>query len=362
MLIRLAAAAGRPGTIANLYEMAERPEPTVLGVDDHPLNLELLAEYLSGTGCRFVTASDGHAALEAVERWHPDLVLLDVVMPRLDGIEVCRQIKANPAHRLLPVVLVTSLSTVEDRVRALQAGADDFLTKPVDRHELMARVLTLIRAKEIYDRLDDAEHVMAAFAKVVEAKDCGTEAHVERVARTARALGEAAGLPVTDLDVLYFGGIVHDIGKVGVPDSVLLKQGPLGPSEVAIMRSHVTVGVEIAEQLRSTAGVVPIVRHHHERFDGSGYPDGLTALNIPRIAMIVSICDAYDAMTSDRPYRRAMSPEAAVSELRRGGGSQWDPDLVALFLSNVLRESAIATEVSSPAYASRAGSHSQGGR
>ena len=332
----------RSSNVPRLLQSAgvlDRVAATILAVDDHPVNLELLREYLAGTGCRFITAEDGEAALAAIERYQPDLVLLDIVMPRLDGIEVCRRIKANPISRLLPVVLVTSLSSVEDRVRGLEAGADDFLTKPIDRDELMARVVTLIRAKEIYDKLDDAEHIMAAFARVVEAKDGGTEAHVERVARTARALGEAAGLSEAELDLAYFGGVVHDIGKVGVPDAVLLKPGPLDPEETLVMRRHVMVGVEIARQLRSAASVIPIIRHHHERFDGTGYPDGLMGPAIPRTAMIVSICDAYDAMTSDRPYRAAMSSAVAVAELKRGAGAQWDPDLVSLFVTHLMRES-----------------------
>src|SRR5713226_7272591 len=221
----------------------------VLAVDDQELNLELLAAYLSGTECELVLAHDGFQALDAIAAGRPDLVLLDV--------------------------LVTSLNTVEDRVRALQLGADDFLAKPIDRNELMARVVTLIKTKEVYDKLDDAEHVMAAFAKIVEAKDGGTEAHVERVARGARALGEAAGLSEMSLDAIYFGGIVHDIGKIGVADSVLLKPGPLSGREVELVRRHVSTGVEIASQLRSACNVVPIIKHHHERFDGTGYPDGL---------------------------------------------------------------------------------------
>lgn len=334
---------------AQLVEVA----PTILGVDDHPLNLELLGEYLEGTGCVFVTAADGEEALDAVRRWQPDLVLLDVVMPRLDGIEVCRRIKSDAANRHLPVVLVTSLGSTEDRVRGLEAGADDFLTKPVDRHELLARVVTLIRTKQVYDRLDDAEHVMAALARIVEAKDGSTEAHVERVARTARALGQAAGLPEDDLDLVYFGGVVHDVGKVGVPDAVLLKAGPLSAGETVLMRRHVTLGLEIAQRLRSAAEVIPIVKHHHERYDGTGYPDGLSGAGIPRAAVIVSICDAYDAMTSDRPYRAAMSPLSAIAELRRGAGTQWDPAMVALFLSAVLSE---------PELAAPAGTRIPGGR
>ncbi|TMD34134.1 MAG: HD domain-containing protein [Chloroflexi bacterium] len=280
-------------------------------------------------------------------------------MPRLDGIEVCRRIKSDPVNRFLPVVLVTSLSTVEDRVRALEAGADDFLSKPIDRRELMARVLTLIRTKEVYEKLDDAEHVMAAFAKVVEAKDSGTEAHVERVARAARALAEACGLSGSELDLAYFGGIVHDIGKVGVPDAVLLKPGPLDPIELSAMRRHVTVGVEIARQLRSAASVIPIIKHHHERYDGSGYPDGLSGADIPRIAMIVSITDAYDAMTTDRPYRVAMTSAGAIAQLRSGAGTQWDPGLIGTFLERVMQEPAPKVEITEPALVAPEGSHNR---
>ncbi len=329
--------------------MPSGPAPKILAVDDSEINLELLREYLAATGCTFVTAADGEGALVAIEEHQPDLVLLDVVMPRLDGIDVCRRIKANPKTRLLPVVLVTSLSSVQDRIRGLEAGADDFLTKPIDREELMARVVTLIRAKELYDRLDDAEHVMAAFARVVEAKDGGTEAHVERVARTARALAEAAGLSGSELDLAYFGGVVHDIGKVGVPDAVLLKPGPLDAEETAVMRRHVMVGVEIARQLRSAASVIPIIRHHHERLDGTGYPDGLMGAAIPILSTIVSICDAYDAMTSDRPYRAAMTSAIAIGELRLGAGTQWNAELVELFLTRVVQPSPVPAGTHSPA-------------
>jgi putative two-component system response regulator len=324
--------------MANVTLASSDSPPLVLAVDDEDANLELLSAFLEGTGCVFAAATSGAEALTAIAARRPDLVLLDVVMGDMDGFEVCRRIKSDPSNRLLPVVLVTALSTVGDRVLALEAGADDFLTKPIDRNELMARVVTLIRTKDVYDHLDGAEHVMAAFARVVEAKDGGTEAHVERVARGARALGQAAGLAGAVLDSLYFGGIVHDIGKIGVPDAVLLKPGPLDAHEVALMRRHVPIGVEIASELRSAACVVPIIGHHHERFDGTGYPDGLKRHGIPRVAMIVSICDAYDAMTSDRPYRAAMPSADALAELRGGSGTQWDPELVDLFLGRVMQE------------------------
>lgn len=333
----------------------------VLAVDDNAVNLELLSAYLGGTDCDLVLAHNGAEALDAIAAGRPDLVLLDVVMPGMDGFEVCRRIKSDPANRLLPVVLVTSLNTVEDRVRALQLGADDFLAKPIDRNELMARVVTLIKTKEIYDKLDDAEHVMAAFARMVEAKDGATEAHIERVARSARALGVAAGLSESTLDAIYFGGIVHDIGKIGVPDSVLLKPAALDEHETELMRRHVPIGVEIASKLRSASNVVPIIKHHHERFDGSGYPDGLTGTEIPQTARIVAICDAYDAMMSDRPYRRAMSSSDAIAELRRGAGTQWDPDLVTLFLGRVIQEAPEA-ELSPVSAASPGGSRNRDGR
>jgi len=315
--------------------MRRRP-PRILAVDDQPLNLELLGAYLSGVDCELTIARDGFQALAQIAARQPDLVLLDVVMPGIDGFEVCRRIKADPANRLLPIVLVTSLSDVDNRVRGLEVGADDILAKPIDRNELMVRVLTLIRTKEIVDNLDNAEHVMLAFAKAVEAKDCGTEAHVERVARGSRALGDAAGLRGADLDSLYFGGVVHDVGKIGVPDAVLLKPGPLTAAEMELMRRHVLIGVDIALPLRSAASVVPIIRHHHEHFDGSGYPDGLRGEDIPLVARIVAVCDSYDAMISDRPYRAAMSSNSAAGALLASAGTQWDPKLVKLFITTVL--------------------------
>lgn len=203
---------------------------------------------------------------------------------------------------------------------------------------------------------------MAAFAKVVEAKDGGTEAHVERVGRAARALAEAVGMSSDDMDLVYFGGVVHDIGKVGVPDALLLKPGPLDPDERIRMRRHVLVGVEIARELRSAASVIPIIRHHHEWFDGTGYPDGLAGPDIPPTAMVVSICDAYDAMTSDRPYRAAMSSDLAIAELRRGAGTQWDPDLVSRFLRGVMQEPTRVVGVSEPSVSAPADIRNQGGR
>src|SRR5712692_9645167 len=199
----------------------------VLVVDDGAANRQLVEAYLADLDCAIRTAEDGPTALKSIEAEPPDLVLLDVQMPHMDGYEVCRRIKAGPRGRLLPVVMITALDRTNDRVKALESGADDFMSKPVERVELVARVRSALRLKALYDTLDSAEQVIFALAAAVEAKDSYTEKHTARVAETARLLGTRLGLPQPALDALYRGGLVHDIGKIGVPDAILLKPGPL---------------------------------------------------------------------------------------------------------------------------------------
>ena len=311
--------------------MTERTQQTVLVVDDHPLNLELIEGCLADVDCRVITATDGQEALDLFRREGPDLVLLDVMMPKMDGYEVCQRIKESPEGKLLPIVMVTALGQIADRVRGLEVGADDFIVKPIERVELVARVRSLLRVKQLYDRLDDAQRTIFALARAVEAKDSPTEAHTERVGITARRLGQAIGLPEETLDDLLWGGVIHDIGKIGVPDQILTKPGPLTPEEFEVMKLHVFTGEEIARPLRSAHDLLPIIRHHHERIDGTGYPDGLEGEKIPLTARIVSICDAFDAMISDRPYRRGLTHAAALETLERGAGKQWDAKLVQVF-------------------------------
>jgi putative two-component system response regulator len=308
---------------------------SVLVVDDNLLNVELFVAYLGGLDCTTLTAANGKEALDAVERHRPDLVLLDVMMPDIDGFEVCRRIKSSNASSMTPVVLVTALANHSARVRGLDAGADEFLTKPIDRYELMVRCRSLLRMKSLYDSLDDAERVIFALARAVEAKDPFTETHTERVGFSARSLGAALGLGDLEQEDLYRGGIVHDIGKIGIPDSILLKPGPLDAAEVETMRRHVLIGEDIVRPLRSAAALVPIVRHHHERVDGTGYPDGLRGERIPLFARIVAVCDAYDAMVTTRAYRRGLGVGEARSVLESGSGIAWDGDLVRLFLDEV---------------------------
>ena len=312
--------------------------PLVLVVDDGEINRALVEAFLADLDCRLQTAEDGPAALAAIENEQPDLVLLDVQMPGMDGYEVCKRIKAMPRGRLLPVVMLTALDHANDRVRALEAGADDFMSKPVDRVELVARVRSALRLKAVYDTLDSAEQVIFSLAAAVEAKDKYTDKHTHRVAETARFVGGKMGLPEHALDALYRGGIIHDIGKIGVPDAILLKPGPLTAEEQGIMRAHTTIGEAIVRPLRSGTNLLPIIRNHHEHFDGNGYPDGLSGRAIPRLARIVAVCDAYDALVTDRPYRRARTVEDAIATLVDGAGTQWDPEVVNVLvheLSNI---------------------------
>jgi putative two-component system response regulator len=310
-------------------------KPVVLVVDDGAAIREMIASYLAQIDCDVRQAEDGAAALAMIELAPPDLVLLDVRMPRMDGYEVCRRIKAMPGGRLLPVVMITGLSQTTHRIMALEAGADDFMAKPVEGAELIARVRSALRLKELYNTLDGAEHVIFSLATAVEAKDAFTERHTQRVGESARLLGQRFGLPEPILDTLYRGGMIHDIGKIGVSDSILHKPGLLDPIEWPQMQAHVAIGESIVRPLRSTYELLPIIRHHHERFDGLGYPDGLRAREIPWIARIVSVCDAFDALVNDRPYRSRRSTEEAMAVLRAGAGTQWDPETVDMLVSEL---------------------------
>ena len=310
----------------------ERPG-RVLVVDDSEPNRELIAAYLEQAGHQVLMAGSGAEALLAVQHKGVDLVLLDIMMPGMDGYEVCTRMRQNFATRLTPVVLVTSLDDRSDRIRGMDAGADDFLSKPVNQTELLARVRSLLRVKRLTDQLDSSETVIFTLARAVEAKDPYTEQHTARVGDYARAIATAAGLTSEEQAAVYRCGMVHDIGKIAISDVILLKPAKLTLAEFESMKRHSLIGEEIVRPLRSAAMLMPAIRHHHERWDGSGYPDGLKGTAIPLNARIVAISDAFDAMTSDRPYRRAMSIDQARAILTEGRASQWDADLVDRFLT-----------------------------
>jgi putative two-component system response regulator len=306
----------------------------VLIVDDVSANVELLKTLLSREGYSVITASDGQQALEMVEHEHPDVVLMDVLMPKLSGYEVCELIKHNKATRLTPVVLVTALHQSGDKIQAINAGADDFLTKPVNAHELRARVRSLVRLKRYTDDLDSAESVILSLALVIEARDAYTDGHCQRLASYATALGSALGMSEDQMAALYRGGFLHDVGKIGIPDAVLLKSGRLTPLEYEQIKQHPIIGDRLCGELRSLRQVRPIVRHHHERLDGSGYPDGLRGDAIPVLAQIMGIVDVYDAITTARPYKRALTREEGFEELTSEVARGWHrKDLVEAFIS-----------------------------
>lgn len=305
---------------------------TILVVDDDAATCELLSELLTAKGYSVVTASDGRSGMEKFALLQPDLVLLDVLMPGLNGLEVCRQLKNNPGTRLTPVVLVTGLAATKDRVRGIEAGADDFLSKPLDGTELLARVRSLLNLKLHTNELERAEAVLFALARSIEARDPYTSGHCARLSEGSARLGERLGLPEEHVTALRRAGIVHDIGKVAVPDAILLKPGPLTAEERKIVREHPVAGERICLPLKSFRLVLPIIRHHHEKYDGSGYPDGLQGEGIPVSARVLQVLDVYDALTTDRPYRRALSPTKALGEMREDVERGWlDPKLFAEF-------------------------------
>ena len=305
---------------------------TILVVDDEAQNRRLFRTMLEAEGYRVFEAGDGAAALDVVHTCKVDIALVDVLMPRLNGIEFCSAMKGNPETRLIPVVLVTGLYSTEDRIRGIESLADDFLSKPVIREELLARVRSLLRLKQFTDELENAETVLFSLARGIEAKDPYTGGHCERLSAYSVAIAQRLGLPEDQRVALRRAGIVHDVGKVAVPEPILLKPGKLTPEERKVMEEHPVTGERICAPLRSFKAVLTVIRHHHEKLDGSGYPDGLKGDEIPLSARILSVVDVYDALTTDRPYRSALTPDHAFSIMREEvGRGWWDGRLVDEF-------------------------------
>jgi len=319
----------------------QNPTGTILVADDQVANRELLEELLSSQGFGIVTAADGAEVMDQLERQPIDLVLLDVMMPRLSGLEVCAKIKANPETCLIPVVLITALSGKQDRIEGIRAGADDFLTRPVDRTELLARVNSLLQLKQRTDELERAESVLFTLARSIEGKDPYTHGHCERLAGYSAALGEHIGLPEDQVIALRRAGVVHDIGKIAIPDAIILKPTSLSPEEWKLVREHPVIGERICTPLKSFRMVLPIIRHHHEKLDGSGYPDGLKGDQIPVTARVLQIVDVYDALTTVRPYKPAFSITDALQTMKMEvSKGWWDPELFDEFEKFVRRGTA----------------------
>jgi putative two-component system response regulator len=304
----------------------------ILVVDDNQDNAYLMKELLCSRGYEVSTAHNAEEAERKISASPPDLVLLDVIMPGKSGYQLCRELKEDPVTRLVPVVMITGLSEREDKVRGIEAGADDFLNKPIFPEELFARVKSLLKLKEFTDELESAEAVLCTLGRSVEARDPYTEGHCERLARYASQLGEHLGLQDDALIALKRGGYLHDLGKIQISDEVLKKHGNLTAEEWLIMRQHPVIGEQICKPLRSLKLVLPIIRHHHEHWNGSGYPDGLSGEEIPLLARILQTVDVYDALRTARPYKPALSHDdaASVMEMESRQGC-WDPNLVREF-------------------------------
>lgn len=325
--------------------LPRRRAPRILVVDDQASIAGLMSQLLSIRGYDVVTASNADQAEAEVRRQQPDLILSDVMMPGKSGYDFCRGLKDNPATRLIPFVLITGLSDSSDKVRGIEAGADDFLNKPVLAEELIARVKSLLRLKEFTDELETADSVLCTLGLIVEGRDPYTEGHCERLSVNASDLGRHLGMDEDSILALKRGGYLHDLGKIAVPDEILKKgiDQKLTPAEWEVMKLHPITGENICKPLHSLRLVLPIIRHHHEHSDGSGYPDGLTSADIPALPRVLQVVDVYDALRTARSYKPALTHEQAVQtmreEARRG---LWDADLVDEYFSMLEQKRQVA--------------------
>jgi putative two-component system response regulator len=341
----------------------------ILVVDDVEQNVALLGGLVRSLGYEVETARDGLEALAKMVLGI-DLVLLDVMMPGLDGYEVARRVRADPRTKDLPIILVTVLDSREDRVRAIQAGASDFIAKPVDKSELLVRIASQLKLKEAQDALKRSqaeleervalrtEALRASCEEAAEAnrrtsgahvdtirrlvlaaelRDPHTARHVLRISHYSTVLAKALRLPPGDADVLCHAVTMHDVGKIGIPDAILFKRGPLTRKERSIMESHTLIGSRILSnspsELMQLGEIVAL--SHHERWDGSGYPRGLRGEEIPIAGRICAVADVFDAMSTPRPYRPAMPVEEVLAEMKRGRSLHFDPALLDLFFDNI---------------------------
>ncbi len=317
--------------------------PRVLVVDDNAPTMLLMRDILSSRGYDVVAVSDAAQAEAEILSRPPDVILSDVVMPGKSGYDLCRELKDNPATRLIPFVLITGLSERSDRVRGIEAGADDFLSKPIFPEELFARVKSLLKLKEFTDELETAESVICSLGLSVESRDPYTEGHCERLAENASNLGRHLQLEEEDVIALRRGGYLHDLGKIAVPDEILKKGANLTSEEWKVMKRHPVTGETICRPLKSLRLVIPIIRSHHEHFDGTGYPDGLRGQEVPLLARILQVADVYDALCTARPYKPALTHELAALTMRGEARSgMWDKELVAEFFSMLDRQRQVA--------------------
>ena len=323
-----------PSTAGVIEVPARRRAQRILIVDDNPDNIILTRELLSSRGYEVQSVVTAEEAQQAIQKQQPDLILLDVILPGKSGYELCRELKEDPFTRLIPIVMITGLTDREDKIRGIEAGADDFLNKPIFPEELFARVNSLLKLKEFTDELGHVEEVLFSLALAVEARDPYTEGHCDRLSHYARDLGNHLRLDEESVTALRRGGVLHDLGKIRIPDDILKKGTDLTPEEWEIMKEHPIIGENICKPLKSLRGVLPIIRSHHEHWNGSGYPDGLRAHDIPVLARILQVVDVYDALSTERPYKQALGHDESRRRMEEEARSGlWDRELVREFFN-----------------------------
>lgn len=306
----------------------------VLIVEDSEANIMIMESFLKKENYEVIIARDGLEALELVKQ-EPDVILLDLDLPKMNGYEVTERLKGDENLRFIPIVIVTAQNEMKSKLKGIELGADDYLMKPYNKLELLTRVKSLIKLKRMNDNLESSEAVLFALARAIEAKDKYTEGHSERVSLYGSRLAAHIGMSKSEVETIKRGGLLHDIGKIGITEAILCKPAPLNNDEYDIMKQHPVIGSKIAEPLRNASAVLNMIRYHHEEFDGTGHPDQLKGEEIPLEARIISIADTYDAIITTRPYRKGAPKSVAFDVLRKGAGRQWDPDLVASFIEMI---------------------------
>jgi putative two-component system response regulator len=316
------------------HEETSAQPSTVLVVDSEEINRKIIKAIFKTAPYRVIEARKASEAMALLQAHKIDLVILDLMLPEMSGPELCRWMKSDRRTHLIPVLMITNVLGVENEIAGISSGADEFLIKPLHPAVVRTRVRAMLRNKALIDSLEEAETILFALAQAVEQRDVYTGHHCQRLAIASVMLGEALGLSDAELTALYRGGYLHDIGKISIPDSILFKQGLLTSDEWAIMRSHPARGEEICRPMKSLWPVLPIIRNHHERWDGSGYPDGLAGEDIPLLARILQVADIYDALTTERPYKPALSQRETFAMMEEEARRGWrDPELVPLFVS-----------------------------